>query len=167
MRTALKTTGLLLTGLGLVAAFGCLRAAPKDLPVTALAPACTTLVVPVNQPAPEGCARISADELGQLPLELDVGGRTVRMAEWTATDETQTELVGFAAQLPADVIYTVRAGGDVFVGGQPRWLHPAGFVGPRAHGIDQVTFCRLPPRPHECPGSGVVVDESMPVLAAR
>jgi len=167
MRATLKWTAVTLAGLGAALTAGCLRTSPKDAPVTSVAPTCRALVVPVNQPAPEGCARVSADQLGQLPLELDVGGRTVRLAEWTATDETQAELVGFAAQLPADVIYAVRAGGDVFVGGQPRWLHPAGFAGPKAHGIDQLTFCRLPPRPSECPGSGVVIDESTPVLAAR
>ncbi|MEW5738212.1 MAG: hypothetical protein AB1938_04765 [Myxococcota bacterium] len=164
MRSALIVTGLLLT---VAVSVGCQRAQAKDPKVTAVAPVCTTLVVHLNQPAPDGCARISADDIGRLPLELDVGGRAVRLAEWTATDETQAELVGFAAQLPADVIYTVRAGDDVFVGGEPRFLHPHGLVGPKVHGIDQVTFCRLPQRPRECLGSGVVIDESLPTLAAR
>lgn len=137
--------------------------APAPVP----APVCAPLVVPVNQAAPEGCARISAEDIGQLPLELDVGGQTVRLAEWTATDETQVDVVGFAAQVPAGVVYTVRAGGDVFVGAQPRWLHPAGLVGPKVHGIDQVTFCRAPVRARECLGSGVVIDESVPQLATR
>ncbi|MCC6337290.1 MAG: hypothetical protein IT380_25260 [Myxococcales bacterium] len=164
MRSALIVTGLLLA----VAAFvGCQRAQAKDAPVTAVAPVCPALVVPLHQPAPDGCARISLDDVGRLPLELNVGGRTVKLAEWTATDETQAELVGFAAQLPSDVIYTVRAGADVFVGGEPRWLNPNGLVGPKVHGIDQVTFCRLPPRPRECLGSGVIIDESLPALAAR
>lgn len=165
MRTAMIVTGLLL-GPGLM--LGGLRAPGKRADAApATAPVCRDLVVPVNQSAPEGCARVSADDVGRLPLELNVGGQPVLFAEWTATDETQTELVGFAAQLPANVVYTVRAGADVFVGQGSRWLHPAGLVGPKVHGIDQVTFCMLPAPERGCGKVAVVIDESLPALAAR
>jgi hypothetical protein len=164
MRSALIVTGLVLA---VAISVGCRRAQAKDAKVTAVAPVCTALVVPLNQPAPDGCARISADDIGRLPLDLDVGGRAVRMAEWTAVDETQERLLGFAAQLPPDVVYAVRVGDEVFVGSEPRFLHRDGLWGPKARGIDQVTFCRVPPRPRGCLGSGVVIDASMPALAVR
>jgi hypothetical protein len=134
---------------------------------SAPAPVCRQLVVPVNQAAPEGCARVARDDIGRLPLELNVGGQVVHFAEWTATDETQTTLVGFAAQVPAGVVYTVRAGGDVFVAQGSRWLHPAGLVGPKVHGIDQVTFCKLPAPERGCGAVAVTTDDALPVLAAR
>lgn len=165
MRIAMIVTGLVL---GPALMLGGLRlpghraeAAPAPAPV------CSELVVPVNQAAPEGCARVSMDDIGRLPLDLNVGGQVVHFAEWTATDETQAELVGFAAQVPPGVVYTVRAGNDVFVAQGSRWLHPAGLVGPKVHGIDQVTFCKLPAPDRGCGAVSVVIDESLPALAAR
>ncbi|MEW6432918.1 MAG: hypothetical protein AB1730_15555 [Myxococcota bacterium] len=167
MRTAFIVTGLML---GPALLLGGLRLPGQRAQVPVVRAAmCSQLVVPVNQPAPDGCARVSAGDIGSLPLELDVGGRTVRLAEWTATDETQEEFVGFAAHLPGDVVYMVRAGDDVFLGSGARWLHPAGLVGPKVHGIDQVTFCRLPAPDRGCGAVAVVIDESLPTptLAAR
>ncbi|MFT3711603.1 MAG: hypothetical protein QM817_28535 [Archangium sp.] len=87
------------------------------------------------------CARITKSQIGQLPLDVEVGGKTVRLVEWTIADETATDAVGFAAQLPSDVTFTVKAGDREFHGNQPRWLHPEGVAGPRVRGIDAVTFC--------------------------
>ncbi|MBL8911757.1 MAG: hypothetical protein JNM17_13780 [Archangium sp.] len=87
------------------------------------------------------CTRISKAQVGQLPLDVEVGGKTVRMVEWTIADETATDAVGFAAQLPADVEFTVQAGERTFRGKQGRWLHPDGVAGPRVKGIDALTFC--------------------------
>lgn len=95
---------------------------------------------PVARVATE-CARISKSQIGQLPLDVELGGKTVRLTEWTIADETAIEAVGFAAQLPVDVVFTVQAGDRSFRGNQPRWLHPEGVSGPRVRGIDSVTFC--------------------------
>jgi hypothetical protein len=102
-------------------------------------------VAPVQRLAAQACATVEGPAIGALPLEVRVGGATVALAEWTATDETATTLVGFAAHLPPDVVYTVRAGSSVFAGTSARWLHPAGVVGPRVKGIERITFCRAAP----------------------
>lgn len=95
---------------------------------------------------PEGpqtrCVRVERGEVGRLPLELSLGDDTVRLEEWTQADESSTAVVGFAARLPAGVVFMVQAGDESFTGSAPRWLHPRGLVGPRVQGIEQVTFCR-------------------------
>lgn len=93
------------------------------------------------QPVARTCASVSGRALGALPLEVNVGGQTVRFTEWTISDELSTDVVGFAARLPDGVNFQVRAGERTFFGNQARWLHPAGVVGPRVHPIDEVTFC--------------------------
>lgn len=93
------------------------------------------------------CTRVSKEALGRLPLEVEVGGKTVRLAEWTVADETSTAVVGFAAQLPAGVKFTVQAGEQTFTGQGARWLHPQGVSGPRVHPIDVLTFCTQSSRP--------------------
>jgi hypothetical protein len=97
---------------------------------------------PAARAAPLRCTRVAGPEVGRLPLEVDVGGRTVRLQEWTQVDERSTAVVGFAAQLPADVSYTVHAGEGRYRAQSPRWLHPEGVAGPRVHGIDAIDFCR-------------------------
>lgn len=92
-------------------------------------------------PIVTACQRITKSQVGQLPLDIEVGGKTVRMTEWTIADETATDAVGFAAQLPADVEFTVQAGDRTFRGNQGRWLHPEGVSGPRVKGIEALTFC--------------------------
>lgn len=87
------------------------------------------------------CKRVSRASIGALPLEVELAGQHVRFMEWTLADELSTEPVGFAAQLPPGVSYSVEAGGRTFHGASPRWLHPAGVSGPRTHGIDAVTLC--------------------------
>lgn len=107
---------------------------------TSLAPA-SRLELPVGHVMAQTCTRVSGASLGALPLEVEVGGKTVRFAEWTTADELSTDLVGFAAQLPSDVTFTVEAGERTFKSSSPRWLHPLGVQGPQVHGIDAVTFC--------------------------
>ena len=101
----------------------------------------------VGEVTVQTCARIEGRDLGALPLEVSVGGKTVRFAEWTTADEFATDVVGFATQLPADVTFTVQAGERTFESDSPRWLHPLGVSGPRVHGIDAVTFCTQGHRP--------------------
>jgi len=94
------------------------------------------------EPEEPRCATLSGAALGRLPLELKVGGRTVRLVEWTQGDETSAEVLGFQAHLPFDVSYTVQAGGERFPGRAERWLHPRGLVGPRVHPIEGIEFCQ-------------------------
>lgn len=107
----------------------------------------TTLDATVGEVSVQACTRVSGKDLGALPLEVELAGKTVRFAEWTTADELSTEVYGFAAQLPADVTFTVEAGERTFEGASPRWLHPLGVSGPRVHAIDAVTFCTRAPRP--------------------
>jgi hypothetical protein len=93
------------------------------------------------------CRQVSGADLGALPLELELGSKTVRFAEWTMVDERSASVVGFAAQVPAGVSFTVRAGDETFHAQGSRWLHPRGVAGPRVHAIDSVTFCALETRP--------------------
>jgi transposase InsO family protein len=107
----------------------------------------STLEATVFEVSVQDCKRVEGTELGALPLEVEVGGKTVRFAEWTTADELSTEVFGFAAQLPADVTFTVQAGERTFTSTSPRWLHPLGVAGPRTHAIDAVTFCAQSRRP--------------------
>lgn len=84
------------------------------------------------------CTRIEGSQLGALPLEVEVGDKTVRFAEWTTADELSPEVYGFATQLPVDVTFTVKAGERTFESASPRWLHPLDVSG---QPIDSVTFC--------------------------
>lgn len=104
-------------------------------------PPAATLEAPVGVLTLQTCTRVDGRQLGALPLELEVGGKTVRFAEWTTADELATDVVGFATQLPPDVTFTVEAGERTFKSASPRWLHPLGVWGPGVHGIDAVTFC--------------------------
>lgn len=113
----------------LVVVSGCHRGAPAAQLETGVARVATS------------CVRVEGAQLGSLPLELELEGRTVRFAEWTQSDARSAEVVGFAAHLPEDVTFTVEAGERTFTSNQPRWLHPAGVSGPRVHAIDAVTFC--------------------------
>ena len=107
----------------------------------------STLETTASEVAVQDCKRIEGAALGALPLEVEVGGKTVRFAEWTTADELSSEVFGFAAQLPDDVTFTVEAGERSFTSASPRWLHPLGISGPRVHAIDAVTFCAQSRRP--------------------
>jgi hypothetical protein len=65
----------------------------------------------------------------------------VRLEEWTQADASSATVVGFAARLPSDVVFTVKAGDEEFEGRSGRWLNPHGVSGPRVHPIREVTFC--------------------------
>ena len=96
-------------------------------------------------PVAAQCATVTGAQLGALPLEVEVAGHTVRFTEWTMADEAASDFIGFAASVPGGVQFTVRAGERTFSGTGSRWLHPAGFAGPRVRGIDAVTFCTSTP----------------------
>jgi hypothetical protein len=86
------------------------------------------------------CTRVAGSQLGQLPLEIEVGDKTVRFSEWTNADELSPAVYGFATQLPRDVTFTVQAGERTFTSTSPRWLHPLDVSDAP---IDSVTFCTL------------------------
>ncbi|MBL8936029.1 MAG: hypothetical protein JNM69_15840 [Archangium sp.] len=97
----------------------------------------------LEAPAPvTTCASVDGAALGQLPLNVALGDETIAFAEWSVADEQSTEVVGFAAHLPGDVKFTVKAGDDEYTSASPRWLHPRGVSGPRVHPVERITFCR-------------------------
>ncbi len=110
--------------------------------------ACVRPVAATPEPAARApaatasCVVVEGDRLGQLPLTIRVGDVFVRFAEWTLPDALATKPVGFAAELPAGVTFTVRAGDEDFTGTGARWLNPWGVDGPRVHPIGRITFCR-------------------------
>jgi hypothetical protein len=95
--------------------------------------------VVVAAPPPQ-CVRLSGEQIGQLPLTIQVGPHRVDFLEWKATDVTASVLVGFTAQAPEAVRFTVQAGDRTFETGA-NWLHPAGVVGPQVKPISSVTLC--------------------------
>lgn len=113
-----------------VAIVGCDRAAPEPA-LVASAPARVTT-----------CASVDGDRLGRLPLTVELGDEAIAFAEWSLPDEQSSDVVGFAAHLPGDVTFTVKAGTDEFRSASPRWLHPRGVSGPRVHPVERITFCR-------------------------
>lgn len=138
---------LLSLAVGAVALFGTAR--PDTVPVAAAR--CPSLVVRATGPLPAACTRLKAAELGALPLVVRAGAQQVVIDEWAARDATGRELIGFAAELPGDVAYVVRAGDSTWADMSPRWLNPAGVVGPRSQPISQLTFCHVPQRVDGCP----------------
>lgn len=101
---------------------------------------------PVAAPRPPDmvttCTSVDGARLGQLPLTVELGDEAIAFAEWSVPDEQSTDVVGFAAHLPGDVTFTVKAGDDEFRSASPRWLHPRGVSGPRVHPVERITFCR-------------------------
>ena len=96
---------------------------------------------PVDTPAPAAeCVRLGGSQIGQLPLTVVVGGQTVALREWKATDITASQLVGFTADAPETVRFEVEAGGAKFPA-SANWLHPAGVIGPQVKAIDAITVC--------------------------
>jgi hypothetical protein len=102
----------------------------------------SVVVVAAPPAAVTTCASIGGDQLGQLPLSVALGDDAIAFAEWSLPDEQSTDVVGFAASLPKDVTFTVKAGADEFHGDSPRWLHPRGVSGPRVRPVERITFCR-------------------------
>lgn len=117
--------------------------------------ACPAVLVQ-RAPVPSHCVQVRGEDVGRLPLELRLGNRAIHFAEWTQADEASADVIGFAAHLPGDVVYAVKAGDTYFSGREPRWLHPEGVAGPRVHRIEAVTFCRV--QATRC-GSTPIIDE--------
>jgi hypothetical protein len=88
----------------------------------------------------KACVRLE-HEVGQLPLEVRVGDQTVRFVQWKAADEKATELIGFTAEIPSEVHWTVEAGNERFDGNGDDWLNPHGVVGPKVKPIRAMTLC--------------------------
>ncbi len=122
------------TVLGLVVMTGCVGAPPAG-----------QLEVSARPTVVEQCTELRAAQLGTLPLVVELGSTRITFQEWTLADAEATSAVGFAASVPVGVTFHVRAGADVFSGRGDRWLHPRGVAGPRVHGIEGITFCRLAP----------------------
>ena len=95
-----------------------------------------------GQPTPPRaeCVRVSGDQIGQLPLAVQVGRQRVEFLEWKATDISGDTLIGFTARAPEQVHFSVEAGGRTFAASS-NWLHPAGVVGPGVRPIAAVTLC--------------------------
>lgn len=118
---------------------------------------CPTLTVHAAE-VPAGCVQVSGAQIGELPLELTVGGQRVRFIEWSQRDLASSDAIGFRVEDSEGLAFTVEAGGERFAATGSSWLHPAGVVGPRVHSIDAVTICRMPERPEGCAGPSVVVE---------
>jgi len=88
----------------------------------------------------KACVRLER-EIGQLPLQVKVGDHTVRFVQWKAADEKAADLIGFTAEVPADVRWTVEAGEERFDGNGDDWLNPHGVVGPKVKPIRAMTLC--------------------------
>ena len=99
-----------------------------------------SLTDPSSKAAKAECVRLSGEQIGQLPLTVQVGGQRVEFLEWKATDITASTLIGFTAQAPEEVRFTVEAGGQQFPA-TANWLHPAGVVGPQVKAIQTLTLC--------------------------
>ncbi len=157
---------VLMMSLGYLVMTGCL-ASESVASVPTGGQACPAVVVQKG-PTPPHCVQIQGSDVGRLPLELRLGDRTIHLAEWTQADEASTAVIGFAAHLPGDVVYGVKAGDDYYSGREPRWLHPEGITGPRVHRIDAVAFCRV--LATRCGGVPVMVDSpsaGLGVVASR
>lgn len=146
---------------------GCL-AQESVASVPPIAQSCPAVLVQKGQTPPH-CVQIQGSDVGRLPLELRLGDRTtIHFAEWTQADEASTAIIGFAAHVPGNVVYAVKAGEEYYAGRDPRWLHPAGITGPRVHRVEAVSFCRV--LPTRCGMTPIIVDASsadLGIVASR
>lgn len=85
------------------------------------------------------CVTLRHEQIGQLPLAVEVGGTHVQFLEWTAKDADAHELVGFRASPGARI--EVTAGDETWLVDDGQWLQPHGVVGRRAAPISAVTLC--------------------------
>lgn len=147
---------------------GCL-AQESVASVPPVAQSCPAVLIQKGQAPPPHCVQIQGADVGRLPLELRLGDRTaIHFAEWTQADEASAAIIGFAAHVPGNVVYAVKAGETYYAGRDPRWLHPAGITGPRVHRIEAVSFCRV--LPTRCGMTPVMVDTSsvdLGIVASR
>jgi hypothetical protein len=86
--------------------------------------------------------KVEGEDIGS-DVALELGSVVVTFGHWIAKADSPGEYVGFTIALEgADAItYRVKAGGEVFEGTAPTWVHPAGTSGPEAKGISNVDMC--------------------------
>ena len=111
--------------------------------VRALTAAMLVFTVEPQAPTPRDCVRLSGNQIGQLPLTLELAGQRIVFLEWKATDITASKLIGFTARAPDGMRFSVEAGERQF-DASSNWLHPAGVVGPRVKPIRALTVCADP-----------------------
>jgi hypothetical protein len=84
---------------------------------------------------------VQVQQVGALPLTVNVGATQVRFTEWMAMDADAQDFIGFRAAATGPLSFAVRAGGEELTGQGSEWQNPHGVVGARVHGIDQLTLC--------------------------
>ncbi len=107
---------------------------------------CSSLAsIPATGPVPEGCLRISGDDIGQLS-SYTVGDLTVDVLGWVEKTDKAEDQVGVALQSNVALDFVVKSGLDVFrstadANVSTDWVNPNGLSGPTASGISNITFC--------------------------
>ncbi len=107
-----------------------------------------SLVVAVSGTAPKAAHAdplptcVKVNDIGALPLTVQVGDVKVHFTEWTAKDADAKELIGFRATSTGSVSFVVRAGAETFETSSLTWLNPHGVVGRAVQPISALEICR-------------------------
>lgn len=86
--------------------------------------------------------KIEDESVGRTDVTIQLAGSTVRVASWTEKADSPRELVGFTLAVAGDdLVFTVKAGGEVYDASGDSWAHPRGDRGPDVSAISHIDFC--------------------------
>ncbi len=93
---------------------------------------------------PPACATINAQDIGKLPLTLEVGGVKVELKEWKtrAIDSAATESVGFGFSATGPMTWVAELGAHRgFTGTSTDFIDELALVKADAPTLSRITFC--------------------------
>lgn len=98
--------------------------------------------LPAKQPAPSAqCVQLKVDQMGQLPLEVQVGATKVRFTAWKTADAQATQWVGFTYESTAQVRWVAQSGERSVYGVDRDWLLPDAFRGQESRVLTSLRLC--------------------------
>ena len=90
------------------------------------------------------CATIAAQDIGKLPLTLEVGRVKIELKEWKtrAIDSATTESVGFGVTASGPMTWVAEMGAERgFTGTGTDFIDELALVKPDAPTLSRITFC--------------------------
>jgi hypothetical protein len=97
------------------------------------------------------CVKIEDEQIG-ADVVLQVGDIEVAVDGWIEKAGEPDEFRGFTFQATGDVVFRVKAGGELYYGAESPWTNPNGEGGPEVSAVSNVVFC--PPEDGDEDGDG-------------
>ena len=86
--------------------------------------------------------KIEDDNLGRTDVTIQLANSSARVSSWTEKADSPGEYVGFTLEvIGEDIVFTVKAGGDVFDASGDSWAHPLGDSGSAVSAVSHIDFC--------------------------